>query len=368
MRLLALNYKRFPGDLEALEEAGVEIIRFPYAWQHRIPRLIRRTPADRLAYMKGDLVYARQINRTNAVMRPVLNGLCQTLHIDGMITATINYYQDIDYTRNSPVPVIALHKECAFAESERLIEWYMGTLQGYSWPHHMIVHGEAARQAFVDHGIVHPDKIAALGCLRMDRFLNDIMPQITLFSFPPNVLIRNEDMRQFSDDPSNPKLFESVHKLFIETAVQHPTIRFVIKPKWGAQWYDAIRVVGLKHGLDVENIPNLSIEPGADPHELIRKSITVVAFQSTTILESYAAGVRVIVPHYCEAQDLEDLVVYRSLYPRLDVARDDEELARTLVPREALAASDRLPPFYEYLSRPNAARRYVEYLRRVCNA
>jgi len=113
-------------------------------------------------------------------------------------------------------------------------------------------------------------------------------------------------------------------KLAIELDVQ-----VIIKPKWyKGEWKSLIdKSVFDYTGNKVEDIENLSVVDDIGAQELIKDAGIVVAFNSTTMIESILYNKRVVFPVYHEAADeLKDYVFYQKNRDSFFVAHSEDEL------------------------------------------
>ena len=137
------------------------------------------------------------------------------------------------------------------------------------------------------------------------------------------------------------------YRIAMEFARRHPEINVVIKTK--AAGFYAEQVNAIKEQFFKEqSLPNLVITNSADPARLIRESVAVLSYNSTTLIESLLAGKMIITPdygdvlpnrqreyfgnfpelvHYVTAvEQLEELVLHTERYSQVDEHKKNEFL------------------------------------------
>ena len=133
---------------------------------------------------------------------------------------------------------------------------------------------------------------------------------------------KDKSLNNFND------LFISVHSLIIELANKYPNYKFVIKPKWyGGEWKKHIdRLLKMQYG-EIDNKPtNLVILDNVNVEKLIKSSDLVVAFNSTTIIESAIQLKPVIIPIFDEAiNKYSDYVYWKNRDDIFYIANSREE-------------------------------------------
>jgi len=341
LRILALNPDRFRGDLEVLAASGqFRIFRAPFRFQTRLlgyfyPPGVRAS----IAHQNRDGREARDAFRL--FLRPFLRQLYSAMRIDCVIGAG-HYHQDVDWgavSNEIGVPYIVIHRENLNA-SEAMREEVVrkGKSLGEFSGAHLFVHVESVRDTWIESGFVSPDKISALGALRMDAFVRRIggktrptaeCRRVTFFSFAPGASLLHLNIGPWPSDPDAGfvKFFRNSHIAFGEFAREHPDLDFVIKPKWGNHWISEIEMVLRQAGIPPD-LSNLTIDATLDVHELILSSDVVLGFGSTALIEAAVAGKQVIIPFFdepCEEQ-YADSVLLRDEFHLFDVARSPAEM------------------------------------------
>ena len=172
----------------------------------------------------------------------------------------------------------------------------------------------------------------------MDRIFSKtlkLVPQekkiITFFSFGhmsgglPNKY-RKSHMFSNNRDYGFVNLFEGSHKVISKLALKYPDIDFYIKPKLNVNWWtDEIdQVIISETGKTIDQIKNLNYS-NLEAGELIQKSILVIGFNSTVILESIAMGQATIVPNFGEVNKYPKNVYFSKYKNILNLSNNEEK-------------------------------------------
>ena len=388
MTLLALNPDRFRGDLEALSDSGFRVICLPMSFHGKLvewfcPIEERGPDGDYFDLTSHRLLAARK--RLRRYLRRLLPALYARLNVQAVIGAAILYRQDYDWgvvSTQLGYPYVVLHRE-NLAVGEGHIRYFRNKVQGKTFEgSHIIVHNDTVREAFVREAFVSPDRITALGCIRMDNFIKRIAsypkdvvsrPLVTLFSFNRSTGLYGL-VNYLESCGGLVELFKKVHQTIGRLASDRPDVDFVIKTKgqnamWNSEISDALAEVGL----DLQQIPNLRISHNEDPHELILASNVVCAFGSTTLLEAGIVGKHVILPIFAEARlpAYSDYIHFKDQVDAFNIARSAEDLSGLIL--ELVEETEPNPDhrrrcehlFEKYVSSldANATARYAEKIR-----
>jgi len=353
---LALSPDRFRGDLQILANSGrVNIWLMPIKWQFRLRALFL---ADETARAQMDVKTGADWLDQDArleyleFMKKFLSALYAIIPVDCVLGATYWYRQDRVFGEASNeigCPYIVLHKENLRTESAQLAgEVVIAHRIGQFGGKQIIVHNEVIRDLLVHCGFAKRSQVVSLGCLRMDGFLNRLeayktevgkKPRqcVTFFSFSSGIGLRDLEIDPWSKHLflGWNRLFELSHVEFARLALKTPDVDFVIKPKWGGEWLDKINAAMDANGLNIENIPNLSIQVGGDAQELMFASDVICAFASTTILEAGLVGKPIVIPHFEEVhrKPYSEHIPLRSYYDLHDVADSPEMFSRLIIER-----------------------------------
>ena len=354
LKILALKPERFRGDLDILvNEFEFHIVQFKKGWQQKLLELFW-TDGFSLEHTyyrpePGSLDEKVQ-KRTRAFLRRFLPKLLKKLKVDCVLAAATYYLDDWDYANvldELGFPYVVIYREC-LPGSQKDIDFQvelamrLGRFPGS----HLILYTEIVRRELIRCGFVNPERISAPGCMRMDSLLHSIREPrpvrerklVTLFSFVhcngvPH--IGNDFIKE--RDRGFVQLFDQVHLSFVQLALEHPEMDFVIKPKWGGTWIDEMQIPLTPHGIDIRAVPNLKILPEANAQEVILDSDVVIGFGSTVLLEAGVARKPIIVPHFAEAvlPEYNEYVLLQDEYGAFDIATSAEHLKQLVLDRLA---------------------------------
>ena len=401
---LALCPERFRGDLEVLEGTGkYQVCRFPTKALYSLNSIFLLNPEDPGGnYSKADYFHSKpgstfdlQYQRVYRLFKRIVPAITAKLKINLVLMPnfTMPHFECFGIVaREIGIAFVALHREglmSAEGAVERDFLWakWAGHFRGTG----MIVHTELQREALVRAGYIHADRIVAAGCLRMDQYLRDLKnhektqpttestkestgKSIVLFSFSPGTgLVGMQGFEHVSNFPQDRttgfwRLFHEVHKAFIEAASMVPDSKFVIKTKWGANWFDEVSAIR-DQVLEGRDLPNLTVTDAGNAHEMILRADVVTSFGSTTLLEAVIADKPVILPMFAEAseKEYEKFVFFRRETEVFDVAYSEAEYLEKIChslksenPTEEKKRERRLELFDKYLSNPDgqATQRY----------
>jgi hypothetical protein len=386
--LLALSPEGFRGDLDAL--AGFEnfqVLIAPTHWQTRLMYLFYPEGLRIRDYMNpapGSAAMACK-QRLQAFYRELLPRLYKRLGIECVISYHIRLPADVDWgmaSRSTGFPYVVLYREGLFASSPRLHQT-MATLFGRFgfWGTHLIVHNESCRQLCIDTGLAPPEKVSALGCLRMDRFIRRIQQhkpdhkrrkRVALF---PISLKKNGEF-----DLLLMPFFEGVHVGLAKLAMKYPDVDFVMKPKPKVYkgWRILVDQAFAREGIEPASLGNLTMDPRLDAQDLILESDVVCGINSTTLLEAGLAAKPVVVPYFNELRQLpyRNSIKFVEGFQYFDVAADADSFIALIEKRLAdpeISQADmdgRRKMFAKYVSDPdgNALEKYAAALAGIVSA
>ncbi|RJP27538.1 MAG: hypothetical protein C4527_13155 [Candidatus Omnitrophota bacterium] len=398
--LLALSHTRFVKDLDALSQSGeVDIVLFPYYFQCAlrsvfIPSSVHQPITFQTFF---DPTPDSSIFRERRIYREFLTiflpKLFSRLKVDAVITASVWYPQDHDIAVVADqlgYPYFAFHKENLISSKGhqnvvcnhfRQMGHFEGTM--------VIVHNVNMKKMLIQSGYVTENQVMALGCLRMDSFIQKVLSaqnrsedqrvpckekQIVFFSFHRATGLWGLAARFPKDKTTGlSHFFNRVHVTIARFAAKHPDVSVVIKTKWGGQWFVAIRESLQEDGLELDQIPNLILTDATPAQALIQNSQVVVSYGSTTLLEAAVAGKPVIMPFFGEATkpEYQDYVQFADEMDLFDVANNEEELEFLLEERLQTYTVDpelqkrRLAAFEYHVSpvSDSAVQRYIQVIR-----
>lgn len=350
--LLALQAHRFRGELDLLaQHSGFRILTLPFNWQMRLLMLFY-TPESAGLHLLHPLPEPRVAAEKKALrglLVPVLRRLYARFNIVATLGAAVHYWRDVDWgaaSRAIGCPYIVLHRENLITRQahadflqDRLRQW--GKFEG----DFIITHNEPMRRVFIESGFAREDQVAALGAMRMDRFIRRLAAHrrsapaprprklVVFFSFAHGAGLFPL-MQSWSPDGrlGLVTLFGDVHAAIVRLAMRHPEVDFVIKAKWGGVWYARIDDALHQHGLDRHGIANLQVTDAADVHQLILEASVVVGYGSTSLLEAAIAGKPVILPVFGEARmpRYAPYVPFGDRTDLFDIADSAENLERLI--------------------------------------
>ena len=316
--VILIDYKRFRGDLQSLINHGnIDIY------------TIENSVIDRINHLSN-------ITGNNLIWKSIINKVNNKHNIDFLMSTAPYYLRNILIEKaclNSSIKFVCYFREGVGADpsvlklmiSNRIGEWR--NYYGQS----ILFGNKIIRDIFLSNKYIDKDiDNSVCGVCRVDATCIESKPflqnnkqnnkQITFFSFPMFSGIDSRQVSYFSKDKSLNNfndLFISVHSLIIELANKYPNYKFVIKPKWyGGEWK--------KH---IDNKPtNLVILDNVNVEKLIKSSDLVVAFNSTTIIESAIQLKPVIIPIFDEAiNKYSDYVYWKNRDDIFYIANSREE-------------------------------------------
>jgi len=279
------------------------------------------------------------------IMSIFLKSLYKKLDIKCVLSANFTYKVDYDWglvTHQLGVPYIVFHKENLTLSPKFDNYWHESLLDLGKFKGTLIIlHNTKMRDIILNSGFAAPEQIKVLGCLRMDDFIRRIQEndfskeqrkkRAILFSFQKNACLEMI-VDEYFGDKGFVQFFEDVHVTFARVAKENPDWEFIIKPKYGRDWFDAIEKVMNKNGLYSKDIPNLKMTVDISAQDLIFSSDFVCGFASTTVLESAVARRPVIIPHFDEParEEYKDYIVLLEHYDKFLIARSPEEFRKMI--------------------------------------
>jgi len=348
--ILALTHERFRKDLDVLANTGeFRVLTISSTWQERILTQFYPTEITKKQIFNSEMsveVHKAQ-QKLHAFLRIFLPLLYRRLGVKCVLGASLFYLQDVDWGNISEeikVPFILILRENYGGEAPTHKRYknvfpYKMRFQGSK----VMCQNESVCRMFLHFGYVTSEKIVALGCLRMDEFIEKVKShqktlgkrkKVLLFSFSHgNSLIGHPDHVMHFDniawsrksDVGWIKLFESVHSAFARLAIERPDIDFIIKPKWLGIWKEKIENAVANQGINLSKISNIQFTE-EDTGTLILDSDVVCSFGSNTIVEAGFAAKPVIIPMYHEAnrQDYREFLWFCDYYHLYDIAESEE--------------------------------------------
>lgn len=350
-RILAINEHYFIRDLEILAETReFNVLKIPIKWQSMLLRLYwaddiwgwgsDHRKFNKAYYQPEDPAMQELQRKLHKTMAIFLKSLFRMMNIKCVISANFTYKVDYDWslvTHSIGTPLLVFHKE-NLTLSPQFDQYWLDSLHdlGKFKGTLIILHNNKMKEIVLKSGFATEEQIKVLGCLRMDGFIRRIRDtdwtkrekkkRVLLFSFQKNACLEMI-VDEYFGDRGFVKFFEHVHVSFAEVAKKYPDYEFIIKPKYGREWFEAIEKVLNKNNLYSKDIPNLKMIVDRPAQDLIFESDLVCGFASTTVLESAVAHRKVIIPHFDEPAEekYKDYIVLLDHYDAFEIARSPEQ-------------------------------------------
>jgi len=399
--ILFLSYERLQKDIQILDDTEEFcVLRIPFIWQKSILNQFypKGTTRAQIFNPENSVNVAKAQNKLHVFMRRFLTSLYRKLGVKCVVSPGLYYHQDLDWGKISDelgFPFILIPRENYGAESANHERYKRLLRHRISFSGSRIIcQSEPFRDLFIKHGIVDPEKIVALGCLRMDAFIENVKSyqktlgkrkNVLLFSFSHGTsLIGHPDQALYFDNPHWTrksdigwvKLFESVHSAFARLAIERPDVDFIIKPKWLGRWKEEIEKAVAKRGINLSKISNIFFTE-EEAHTLILDSDVVCSFGSNTIVEAGFASKPVIIPMYYEAKrkDYREYLWYYKYYNLYDIAESEESFIalvnkRLLDPTVEDGLLEKRKSLFEYAfssQKSDATEKYITEIKDIIN-
>jgi len=382
MTILALSPEGFRGDLEALAKSGkCRVLVMSSSWQYRILYFFCQQGLRPRGYLNPEPGSAEMNGKMalQAFYRAVLPSVFQHHGIDCVISYHIRVPADVDWgiaAKDLGTPYVVLYREGLMASSVALHSTMATLFSRFGfWGSHLVVHNESCRDLCIDKGLVEADAVSALGCIRMDDFINKAAVAKSIKPARKKVILFPLGLKEGgSFDLNLLPFFNGVHVTLAKLARKYPDIDFVFKPKPKVypSWRKLVDAAFAEAGIDVRQLPNLVMDANLDAQKLIVESSVVCGINSTTILEAALAGKPVIVPYFKQLRQdpYVDHIKFVEAFEYLDVAEGTESFSdlieQKLVNPEISQAdmAGRRTIFKKYVSDPNggALDLYIELL------
>lgn len=346
--ILALRPNRFGNDLQQIADtSNIRIYTLSFNWHCCLIAAFYKKQISFENLFLEDTSGEQKLQEFFDAFLPLLY---QKYQIKGVTSAAVHYYTDYllgKYTHLLGYSYIIMHKECFHASENRQAYWMKvwGRAKAFE-ASYIIVHNEHVRTTFIKSGIITPEKIKSLGCIRMDSFIQDVYPvneevmpkntpkKAVLFSFPHGVgMVGVSPLWSDEEGFGFIKLFEETHASFAKFAQKNPDIECVVKVKWlKSGWEENIVKCWEKSGINHQSIPNLRITEDDCAHALIKTASIVSSFNSTILLEASLARKRVLIPYMAETQqpEYEEYIHLLKHYDLFSVAKSPEEYLNKL--------------------------------------
>lgn len=258
------------------------------------------------------------------------------LGFDAILCGNFGYLDQQELARvceEAGVPFIVLHKEGLVRKGDfkTLIKFVEGKRFIGS---RILLYNSMIRDAYIEAKISGIKKEGAIvvGVPRLDYYFLEKNSeaeekQIVLFSFwsTDKFFFIGEEI----DISVTQKRVDDFHKWVMEFARRHPGFKVIIKTKVATHYVDYVSRV-LK-GNFKEKIDNLIITNSADPKELIKGSVAVLGFSSTTLIEAIMAKKIIISPYFSDlirGQPADHFFEYPNL---INYAKSYDEMEKIIL-------------------------------------
>lgn len=393
-RILGIKPQYFMNDLEILANTGeFNVYKIKNKWQDILLRIYWKDDAwkggEASYYQPTDPEVIEYQKKLRKFLRDFFSCLYRMMKIDCVISANVTYKDCYDWgiaTKEIGVPYIVLQRENLFACPGLVRLWYnivgrLGKFHGSK----VVLHNTMVRDIYLKSGYATEDQIAVLGCTRMDKYVKKIkeassskgrkFKRAALFSFHHITLLETMYKEYFNPSIGYVKFFEDTHVTFARTAMAHPDVEFVIKPRHSLVYYEQIERALERNNLKLKEIPNLKLNAEINPHDLILSSDVVCGFGSTIILEAAIAEKPLIIPYFHEAlkEEYQDFILFKEYFNLFNVARSPEDLKALIEknlenPQVSKEYIDKMTGLFEqYVSSfdADATERYTNFLKGV---
>jgi|SaaInlStandDraft_5_1057022.scaffolds.fasta_scaffold10691_4 hypothetical protein len=339
--ILAINTKRFRGDLEILEENGYTVYRLPFHWQQRLLLFYSSYDYKLRNFTRNKMLDSKR-NEQVKFLYKVLSKIVFRYNIGCVIGSSIYYKQDYDYliaTKKVGIPYVVLNRENLVIKEHTkkyTIDIVKSCSKNKYKPSAIFFHNTVVLEIYKENGYSNID-LYSYGAIRMKNFYNKYIindnyyrkksarKKIVLFSFFPCEGLRGVCTKEHGFY----NLFSNVHNSLYELAIDYPDIDFVIKAKWGGNLVKQIISI-----LPVSELPdNLEIIADCDVHTLMLDADIVSGFNSTTMMEAAALGIPVVYPVFNESNMIEyfKYLLYSDIRKCFNIAMSKEDFKYNLI-------------------------------------
>jgi len=337
-RIFVLDSFRFREDLEVLvNKIDIGFIDFPYWMQDKVDGFIIRSKIkDKESYFSDFIA--------------VICGLSGSI---GFVSSGMYYKRHEKWERgalSANKKFFCLHREGVGMDVETLQNSYSpGLVKSRKFcGSKLMVATEPLKKLLVDVGYIESDKVVVTGLPRFDKIFDYNScnkkneeangdrsgKRLLLFSFFVGTVADFLETGLYPENDGFRNLFDNVHSSVANYAITNPDVEVVIKMKWyqGDAKENVDNAIYRGSGMAVDDISNLSIVDNVSAQELILWSDVVVAFNSTTLVESLLYNKFVILPIFDEAVEKEFLhyVSFLDYSDNFYVADSVDEMANVI--------------------------------------
>lgn len=229
-----------------------------------------------------------------------LSRLAKRCPVDAIMTANYNYSWQQEFViaaRERNVPVVVLFKEGIsplYSEGDTPQTAYEQVVRKYTnnrlIADLLLVYNERIKNAFLNVAVpgVRDEMIEAVGIPRFDRYFRmqasggDVL--FFSFNFEDKARHLGLDAAEYEKYYAKTAAF---HAEVIRFAAAHPERRVVIKTKNHVKYLRYVEDIVAE--LDLAGLPNLVVTNHGNVYELLNNAHAVIGYNSTTLLEAYAA-------------------------------------------------------------------------------
>lgn len=245
------------------------------------------------------------IKKYNEYLNKMLPQLIKLSPFDAFLTANFNYVESHELAKVAEkhmIPFIILHKEAMVVSSA-----YHNFIKNYKdfsvYGSKMMFYNKQCMEGFLSLNLpgLTSEKAELVGIPRFDFIFSHIdnsdqtKKQITFFAFLPK-----RTFRFLTKDSNVMNRVEQRTKEFFGTvrdyALKHPDTKIIIKTKSAQFFVDYVK--GLMDDDKGFELENLEITNFGNVSNLIKNSMAVIGFNSTTLIEAIVAKKMIISPYY----------------------------------------------------------------------
>ncbi len=341
--ILGLAPRHFRGDLDALAISGrYRVLLMPESWQTRLMYLFFPEGKEHWEYQNPPP--SSEMERCKIQLQNFYRQLVPRVHralkIDAVIGHHLRACMNSDWgsvSRELYYPYLIFYREGMFASAPHLRKVLAVRLKRLGfYCTHLVVHNSSSREFCVDMGIAPADKISALGCIRMDKFIRRVYSSnelskprqrqmVVCFPFIISSFLLDESFRKF---------FRDAHLPLVKFAVETPEIDLVFKLKSEnlKTFMKDLDVEARTVGIDITKVKNLTFTTDRDAQDLIMYADVICGINTTTILEAALTSKPVVSPYYSEIRvgEYRKKIKFTDALLSLDAATDSDDYIRLI--------------------------------------
>ena len=337
-KVLVLDADRFRDDLRGISLfSNLELICMPVQLQDFLSKVVYY----RNCGPKGSQIQDYDLS----FLTRYLAGLKDQSNYWGVVSAGFFYRRNEEWEiscRRVKLPFVCLHRESVGEEPRSLERLQFPSTLRHFRGQAIFVGTEGYRDALQRSDHSNRARVVATGLPRFDCVFHlrgkpessETRKSIVLFSFLPATLL-DAVIERYGHHTENgfKELFYSVHSSIGYLAREYSHVDFKIKPKWySGSWKRYIdRAVYQIAEVSPSDQRNVQISDHWSAQDLIQEASLVVAFNSTTMVESVLMGKPTVAPWYAEAADkYRGQILYKD-YSEAFLVADSQEKLRLLI-------------------------------------